>query len=122
RRAPAAADGRDAVPGELHPVLADPERKPARGGSPGGRPVPNDVRDDPQARHLDDVSLSARPQPRLREQASIGAHSTLASLSQLVGDGLLALLLLAATNGFTAGDRFFDHLPPLTGAQVCRSG
>ena len=57
RRALAAANGRDAVPGELHPVPADPERKPARGGSPGRRPLPDDVRDDPQAGHLDDVSF-----------------------------------------------------------------
>ena len=65
RRAPAAADGRDAVPRELHPVPADPERQPAGGRAPRRRPLPDDVRDDPEARHLDEVVRTLRvPRPR----------------------------------------------------------
>ena len=118
RRALAAADGRDALPGELHPVPADPERKPARGGPPRGRPLPDDVRDDPQARHLDEVDFFRAPAvPGL---APLGAASALAPLTEIVGGRLRAPLLLAAAEGFTAGDRLFDHLAPLACAQVRR--
>ena len=54
--AAAAADGRDAVPRELHPLPARRERQPARGGEARRRPVPHDVRDDPQARHRHGVA------------------------------------------------------------------
>ena len=125
RRCPlAAANGRDAVSRKLHPLPADPERKPARGGSPGRRPLPDHVRDDPQAGHLDDV-IQPPPAPD-RSGGRRPGRSTLASLCQLVGNRLVAPLLLASAEGFTAGDRFFDHLPPLTGPQVgrprCRLG
>ena len=48
------------------------------------------------------------------------APSALASLAEIVGRRLLAPLLLAAAEGFPAGDRLFDHLAPLSRPHVER--
>ena len=112
RRAPAAADGRDAFSRELHPLPADPERKPARGGAPGRRPLPDHVRDDPQARHLDEVVSSAPRRARARVRwrrsrplraASPCVPSALASLTEIVGRRLVAPFLLAAAERLRGG-------------------